>query len=160
MNGDKVGVRILLDREIDAARGLADEFVTALSKERKQSAREVLERDPAMYEREAERALIYHAFVVPDELAPGKEPEPFFPNVVAVRQMDSVLVRQFSEIYAEHQNFVSPKLGEDDVDLEELIDDLGKESGAEVSLAVLAVPTLWNCIRTLAARVRTLRTGK
>ena len=105
-NPPEIGVRILLEDEIDAARIEAMQFIKSKADKLKMSASEMLSIDAELLDREIERQLIYRAILNPDP-EEGKDYEPFFASPQAVRQLDSVLLRSLFHVYDNHQQYVS-----------------------------------------------------
>lgn len=158
-SGLTIGVRVLTEEEIDAARAEAVQYVNALAKRYKLEGRDMLTVDGELLDREIERQLVYRAFVDPDQ-GDGKQHPVFFKSPLAVRQLDSVMHRTLFHVYLDHQNYVSPLRGLSDADAEGLADALGKGQNGKVALALLDAPTLRNLARTLAVQLQSALCGK
>lgn len=156
----EVGVRILLDDEIDDARLDAVQYVQGRAKARRLDLNAMLAVDPEIVDREITRQLIFRAFVQPKEDLEKKDHLPFFPAPQAVRQLDSVMVETLFETYIDQQNYVNPLRTIDEDEARELVDALGKEHGAEVILSQYDAPSLRSLLHTLAVLLRASRPGK
>lgn len=141
----EIGLRILADGELDSARLEAARLAKKLGAD--------LDADPELLDRLIERQIIWRACVDADDQDPS--PRAFFPSAADVAGLDSVLVRELSNAYAEVQELVSPRITLDEAGVKELVDALGKEPGGTALLMRFAPPTLIACVRSLAAQLRT-----
>lgn len=157
-----IGVRILLEDEIDAARLEALQFLGVVAKRYRLEAREMLSLDAEILDREIERQLVYRAFVDPTSAGPdnASEYKAFFPAPQAVRQLDSVMQRTLFHCYLDHQNYVSPLRGFDDVEAEELAEALSKGQHAKATLALYDASSLRNLVHILAVRLASVLSGR
>ena len=156
----EVGVRILIEEEIDEARLEAVQYINARAKKLALDPHALLLIDGDLLDREITRQLIFRAFVETTEDTETKSRKPFFPSPTAVRQLDSVLVVTLFEVYLDQQNFVNPLRAIDDAEVGELVDALGKERGVDVILSQYDAPSLRSLLHFLASELRTLRGGK
>lgn len=154
-----VGVRILLDNEVDLCRMEATQYLTGKAKRMRIDYDVLMRSDPEMLDREITRQLIYRCIVSTATDESGEHPA-FFPSPEAVRQLDTVMIETLFEVYLEQQNFVNPLRGLNDVEVSELADALGKEPGAAVILSQYDAPSLRSLVHFLAAELRTLLPGK
>lgn len=150
-----VGVRILLESEIDEARLDAIQYVETQAKKRNLDSRHLLELDAELLDREVQRAIVQRAFVdvgSGGDIKPGQEPAKFFESLARVRMLDSVLLRWFFDVYLDHQNYVSPyrSLSEDAV--RELADALSKEPMSPAILAQFDADSLRRLVLSLVSR--------
>lgn len=156
-----IGVRVLLEEEIDTARAEAIQYVNAVAKRHRLDSREMLSIDGELLDREIERQLVFRAFVNPDK---GDEEEqdykPFFKAPQAVRQLDSVLQRTLFHIYLDHQNYVSPLRGLDDHEAQELAEALGKGQSGTAMLGLCDAATLRSLVHTLAVQLQSALSGR
>jgi hypothetical protein len=153
-----IGVRVLLEEEIDTARAEAIQYVNAVAKRHRLDSREMLSIDGELLDREIERQLVFRAFVDPDK---GDEDyKPFFKAPQAVRQLDSVLQRTLFHIYLDHQNFVSPLRGLDDHEAQELAEALGKGQSGTAMLGLCDAVTLRSLVHTLASQLQSALSGR
>ncbi|MCC7542354.1 MAG: hypothetical protein IT379_39415 [Deltaproteobacteria bacterium] len=137
-----LGVRILLDVDLDHARIEAQRYVKKLGAD--------LDVDPELLDREIERQVIWRAFVVPDD----PELPPFFPSDRDVRVLDSVTVRALFNVYREHQEWVSPLVALDEGGQKALIDALGKGLEPEATFSAFDANTLRRLCLSMASQLR------
>jgi hypothetical protein len=153
-----VGVRVLTEEEIDAARAEAVQYINTLAKRYRLDGRDMLTVDGELLDREIERQLVFRAFVDPDK---GEgDYEPFFKTPQGVRQLDTVLQRTLFHMYLDHQNFVSPLRGLADPEAEGLAEALGKGQSGRVALGLLDAPTLRTLVHTMAAQLHSALSGR
>jgi hypothetical protein len=157
--GDTVGVRVLLEQEVDEARLEALQYVNGMAKRYRLDARDMLSIDGELLDREIERQLVFRAFVDPDKPAEG-DYKHFFGAPQAVRQLDTVLQRTLFHLYIDHQNYVSPLRGLDETEVQELAEALGKGRNAKATLALYDAPSLRSLVHILAARLATAPSGR
>jgi hypothetical protein len=146
-----IGVRILTDEEIDAARCESVQYVNAQAKRYRLDSRDMLSVDGELLDREIERQMVFRAFVDPDKTE--GDYKPFFVSPQAVRQVDSVLQRTLFHIYLDHQNYVSPLRALDDEQARELAETLGKGPNATVALGLCDAASLRSLVHTLAVQL-------
>ena len=148
-----VGVRILLESELDETRIDAVQYVDLIAKKHRLDARSMLEMDAEILDREVMRATVLRAFVEPldGNEKPGAEPKRFFESLARVRTLDSVILRAFFEVYLEHHDYVSPYRNLDEAGVKELADALSKGPNAAVSLALYDAATLRRLALSMAA---------
>lgn len=116
-----VGIRVLTEEEIDAARAEATQYVRSLATKYRLDVREMLSVDAENLDREVQRQLVYRAFV--DGSGEG-EPKLFFNGIGRVRQLDSVMQQTLFTMYLDHQNYVNPLRGMDEDDVAGLVEAL------------------------------------
>lgn len=153
-----IGVRILTEGDLDAARVDAIQYAELLARKRNIETRRMLELDAEILDRELQRAIVFRAFVEPTEapLKPGEEPKTFFDSITRIRQhVDSVLLKAFFEVYCEHQEFVSPYRSMNDDEAKELADTLSKEPNVGAFLALYDAPSLRRLVLTLVRQCAT-----
>ena len=155
----EVGVRVLLDNEVDDARLEATQYLIGKAKAMRIDYGLLLHSDPELLQREIQRQLVYRAFVQPEPEENG-EHKSFFPSPQAVRQLDAVIVETLDEIYDDQQEHVNPLTGMSDEAVRERADTLGEGRGAEAILNSCDAPTLRTLVRILASRLSSLQTGK
>lgn len=143
----EVGIRILLDDELDDARLEAVRYLKAKKFD--------VQIDPEILDRAIVREVISRACVDPE-----KPDRPFFASAEQVRQLDAVLVATFHQHYLDHADEVNPTLRLTEEGADELAERLGKEQGASVLLSSLDAPTLRSLVRTLARRLESSRAGR
>lgn len=142
-----IGVRLLSDVECDSCRFEAMAWVTGQAKARRQVAREMLDLDASILDREMERRIIHRAFLDPDTLDDDK-PQPYFKSTAEIAELDAFTVSTLSELYAEHQNAMNPLRGLSEAEAEGLMDALGKAfadpqgPNIDLVLATYDAPTL------------------
>ena len=146
-----VGIRILLEREIDEARAEAGQYVEALAKRYRLDARDMLSIDAENLDREVQRQLVFRAFVDTDK-QPNGDYRPFFVSPTAVRDLDSVFQQTLFNVYLDHLNYVSPLRGLGEQEVEELVEALGKGQELPGLLGLYDAPTLRTLVRILAYR--------
>ena len=155
-----VGVRILTESELDEARIDAQLYIVQQAKKRQLEARDLLELDAELLDREIWRATILRAFIALDvEEQPGKEPPRFFESYPRVRALDSVLLVAFWELYKQHQNYVNPYRSLSDDEAKELADALSKGQIDPVILALYDAASLRRLVRSLVSPLATSPTG-
>ncbi len=152
-----VGIRVLTDEEIDAARAEATQYVRNLAAKYRLDVREMLSVDAENLDREVNRQLVYRAFV-----NPGGEGEPklFFDGIGRVRQLDSVMQQTLFYMYLSHQDYVNPLRGLQEDDVAALVEGLKKTPETEALLGQYDARSLLRLALTLAAELRTALTGK
>lgn len=150
--GVKVGLRVLLDEEVDGARLETAKWIREKAKEVGFDAAALLAIEPELFDRELQRQTLHRACIDP-ESDPGN-PMPFFPSDESVRKVDSVTVGALWDAFVEHQSWVSPRTAVSDEAIEELVDTLGKDSAPGVTLAHFERATLESCVLSMARRLR------
>jgi len=164
----EIGIRILLDEEIDQARAEAVQYVHLKAKALKLTPNDLLDGDPELLSREMQRQIVYKAIIDTDSVGadgcpvdPKSGPVPFFSAPMAVRQADSVFVETLFQLYTDHQDYVSPLLTAiTQEDLNEVVSTLGKGLAAEAYLGLYDAPTLRRLLRTLASQFASAPTTK
>lgn len=141
-DGVRIGVRILVDEELDYARIEAQRYVKKLGVD--------LDVDPELLDREVERQVIWRAFVNVE----NPEHPAFFPSDRDVRSLDSVTVRALFNLYREHQEYVSPLIALDEGGQKALIDALGKGLDPEVAFSAFDSNTLRRLCLSMASQLR------
>ena len=153
-----VGIRVLTEEEVDAARAEATQYARNLASKYRIDAREMLSIDAEVLDREVQRQLVYRAFVDPDK---GEgDYKPFFKAPQAVRQLDSVMQQTLFNMYLDHQNYVNPLRGLEEDDVTALVEALKKTPETEALLGLYDARSLRTLSLTLVAELRTALTGK
>ncbi len=152
-----VGIRVLIEEEIDAARAEATQYARSLAAKYRLDAREMLSIDAENLDREVQRQLVYRAFVNPEA---GGEPKPFFDGIGRVRQLDSVMLQTLFNMYLDHQNYVNPLRGLEQDDVSALVEALKKTPETEALLGLYDARSLRSLALTLAAELRTALTAR
>jgi hypothetical protein len=152
-----VGIRVLLEDEIDAARANATQYAKAIAAQYRLDVREMLSIDAEVLDREVQRQLVYRAFLNADG---DGEPKPFFDGIGRVRQLDTVMLQTLFNLYLDHQNYVSPLRGLDEDDVAGLVAALKKTPETEALLGLYDARTLRSLSLTLASELRTALIGK
>ena len=156
-----VGVRILTEEEVDAARTEATQYVEGLARKYKVDAREMLSLDAETLDREVQRQLVFRAFMDPEKVdADGVMRAPFFVAAQGVRQLDTVMQQTLFNVYLDHQNYVNPMRGMSEGEVAELSEALGKGAEPPVLLGLYDAPTLRSLVHILAGQLRSSRTSK
>ena len=157
-SGILVGVRILTEEEVDAARLDAVQYVNSLAKRARVDARDMLSVDAELLDREIQRQLVQRSFLNPEK---GEgDYKPFFPAPQAVRQLDTTLQQTLFHVYLDHQNYVSPLRGMGEAEVRELAEALGKEPTARARLGLYDAPTLRTLVHILAAQLESSQTSR
>lgn len=146
----EIGVRLLMDYEIDDARLEAHKYWAARGKKQGIGIKDLVDVDPDALDQEYMRQAVWRAFVDPDS-SPDR-PAPFVETIEDVRRMDSVIIRQLWNVYHDHLDSMDPRLKLEDAQLEEVIEQLKKERGAETILAQYAPDTLASLLRIMASQ--------
>lgn len=146
VDGQRVGVRMLRDEEVDEARVEAQHFLKEKGV--------IVEIDPEFFDREIQRRLVARAFV--DAESDADFAAPFFESVADVRSLDSVMVRHLYELYVAHVHAMDPLLGASVEEVDEIVEALGKSASAE-RLTQLDRLSLLNCVLSMASRLRAMR---
>jgi hypothetical protein len=155
--GIELGVRLLSDRDIDLARFEAQMYLESQCKKVALTLVEFVNVDPESLEREHQRQVILRAFVDPE--SPRERPSQFFSTIEQVRSLDSVLVRQFWELYVDWQDTVNPRFKLTEQEVESLVATLKDEQSTRLVLAPFERSTLTSLVRFLASRLVTSQTG-
>ena len=153
-----VGVRILLESEIDEARLDAAQYVKNEAGKRKLDAAELLSIDAELLDREVQRAIVFRAYVDADTVS-AKEVARFFQSIQAVRQLDSVIFRALFDVYLDHHNYVNPLRELSEPEVRELADALSKGQTERAFLALYDAASLRRLVLSLAALRATSPTG-
>jgi hypothetical protein len=136
-----VGVRMLRDQELDAARTAAQDFV------KKHKVELVI--DPEFFDRAIKREIISRAFY--DAASPD---EPFFSSQNEVAALDATLVAACFELYTRHQVTVDPYAHCDAEEVDELLELLKKSETSAETWRLFDAPTLWSFVLSLGSRLR------
>lgn len=158
MPGTFVGVRVLLDQEVDDARIEAQKYLQARCKKQGFDLKSYIDADPDALDREHQRQTIWRAFVDPDSDA--SNPAPFFPSDAMVRQLDSSTIQRLWEIYLDWLDVMDPRFRLNDEQLDELFEALKKGQGADRVLAQYAPDSLASLLRITVRRLLSSQTGK
>jgi hypothetical protein len=162
-----VGVRVLLESEIDQCRLDAIEYANAKAKRLKLSPAEMLAIDSEIVDREVQRAIVFRAFLDAETVGQGgdefsdsekrsggaKGPAPFFPALQAVRQLDAVMLLALSTLYLEHVEYVNPYRSLSEAEVEELADALSKGQQAPAMWERFDSDSLRRLLRSLVSRL-------
>lgn len=160
-DGKTVGVRILLEEEMDQCRSAAVQYLHDRAKKLRLDPADLLDGDPEMLGREIKRQVISVAFVDTDTIGNPNGEEKFFPGIVQVRFLDTVMMETLWNVYLSHQQHVNPLLSfTSQADVESLVDELGKEPGAQAILSWYDAPSLRSLVLTLVDRRQTAQSGK
>lgn len=159
-----VGVRLLLDSEIDQCKIDALQYVRGAADTLKLSVHEMLSISPELLDREEKRMVLYQSFLDVDTLD-SAEPQRFFMAPGQLRQLDALLVDTLMELYLAHQNEANPLHGLDEGEVAELVDALGKVSESKdtpigLLLGLYDAPTLRHFVRILIVRHKIAPTDK
>lgn len=154
-----IGVRVLLDSEVDACRENAAVYVKGRADRLKLNVAELLHIDPDLQHREQQRQVIATAFVkLPAE--DGKH-APLFASPTQVAQLDATLVQALWYVYEDHQRFVSPVSELDQEQLDELVAAVKKSpQKADMYLAHYGAQTLSRLLRSMVALLPSAPTSK
>lgn len=144
-----MGIRILSDAEHDEAREAASKYTAQRAKELLIEAPALLAIDPEHGDPEVQRQIIARAFVDIDGPKPPADTKPFFPSPQAVRQLPAVDREVLFQMYAEHQNSVSPLETLDGDQIAELKAAIKKEHVGTALLGMYDAPTLRSLLRSL-----------
>ena len=154
VEGEEVGVRILTEEDIDAARADAAQHVELEAKRLKLDSLRLLSVDPEFMDREFQRQIIARAFFdAEDSPADRSKSKPFFATARAVRQCDAPLVETLYQLYVVHQNSVSPLVELDAEDVKELADALSKGQTSMAILGAYDAPTLRSLVLSIVHRL-------
>lgn len=158
---DEIGVQLLTEREIDQARFAAQDYLEGRSKSYDMDLERFVRIDPESFDREHQRQIIYAAFVdIDDADLPPEKRAKFFPDVHAVRTLDSVLTQQLWEAYLDYQDAINPRINLTAKEVEELAASLKDGPISEAVLAPFERSTLTSLVRTLAKQRSISPTGK
>lgn len=149
-SGITVGVRCLVETEIDEAQVRAQCYLEGLCKRNELGFKTFVDIDPEGLEREKKRQMIAVAFRDPDN-----ESVPFFASVVQVRKLNSVAVSRLWELYMEHHDKVNPYYNLSKEQAVELADAIKKELPGADLLAGFGRDTLCSLVRSLAGQLAT-----
>lgn len=160
-----VGVRVLLESEIDQCRLDAITYAHAKAKRLNLSPVEMLSIDSEIVDREVQRAIVFRAFVDADTLDKSdgdgkkKDPAPFFSTLQAVRQLDAVMLLCLSTLYLEHVDYVNPYRNLGEAEVEELADALSKGLPTKASWERFDSDSLRRLLRSLVSQLGKSPTG-
>lgn len=153
----EIGVQLISEREIDLARFEAQTYLDRQAKKVQLALLEFVQIDPESLDREHQRQVILRAFVdvdAPANLPPDKR-VPFFPNIEAVRTLDSVMTQALWELYVDWQDTINPRVHLTEEEVSELIASLKEEPTANILLAHFERDTLHRLLRILVTRLQT-----
>lgn len=153
LEGVQVGVRVLLDQEIDDARLGAQQYYERRCSQLGLDASRFLQGDPDALDREFQRQMLQRALVDPE--SPEDDRRPFFPADTDIRRLTSVQVQRLWEVYLDWQDAVYPRelLSKEAID--ELVEALKKKDAEKAVLAHFAPDTLASLVRSLAEQLST-----
>lgn len=140
----EVGVRILTDDQLDAAR------LSAAAYCKKRGADVSI--DPEFFDRAVQREIVALAIVDPD--APADEPRTFFASAEDVRQLDASILLTLWQSYLAHADAVSPLRKLDESEVRDLVEALGKGSPPAGLLSGLDAGSLRRLSISLALALR------
>ena len=143
----EVGIRILLEAEIDAAREEAQAYIRG----RKVS----VDLDPEFLDRVIMRAMLCRACVDVDD-----EKTAYFADLEEVGQLDAVLTQTLWQAYLDHQDSVNPLESLNPEAVDRLVEALGKGSSGEARLSGLDAPSLRSLVRSMARLLKTSPASK
>lgn len=152
-----VGIRVLTEEEVDAARAEATQYAKNLAAKYRIDAREMLSIDAEVLDREVQRQLVYRAFVNAEK---GDGDNRFFGAPQAVRQLDTVMQQTLFNMYLDHQNYVSPLRDLEDDEVAGIVAALKKTPETEALLGLYDARSLRSLSLTLAAELRTALTAR
>lgn len=158
----KVGIRILLDEEVDQAYADAVQHIGVVAKNLRTTPLALLEANAELLDRENRRQLVFRAYL---NVSAEEQPSPdqakrFFPSPTAVRQLDSELVDTLYAMYLNHQNYVNPLRGLTEQEVGDIASQLGKGPGAAALLGSYDAPTLRTLVHILAGQLQNSPTTK
>lgn len=148
----EVGIRILLDEEIDDARLAAQQYLERRCSKLGLDAQRFIHGDPDALDREFQRQMLQRALVDPE--SPEDDRRPFFASDSDIRRITSVQVQRLWELYLDWQDAIYPRAALEPEALDELVEALKKEEGQPDVLVHFERDTLVSLVRSLVARLR------
>lgn len=148
-------VRLLADKDVDAAKLGAFKFLQDEAKRLGVEPGVLLAVDPEIYEREKTRQILFRAFVETTEPEPGKERPLFFPSVAYLRELDTVMVQALLDLYLEHQETRTTERRLDEDAVRKLVGAVSTSENPLALVSLLDHVTLQTLVRELAARLAT-----
>jgi hypothetical protein len=151
-NGIEVAVRCLSESELDACRIEAQRELRDRAKTRAWDPASTADVDPDLLTRLIERQVVWRAFY--DTATIGSEtPSPFFPTPRDVETLDSTTTTNLMHAYLEHQEWINPRAGLSDEEVDSLVDALGKAQSVPVLLARYERGTLLRFVTSMGRRL-------
>lgn len=154
----EIGLRVISDFEIDTARFQAQIYLEHRCKRAQLTLLDFANIDPEGIEREQQRQTLLVACV--DAESEDDDPRPFFAHIEQVRGLDSVLIAQLWDAYTDFTDSISPRLNLSEEEVADLVASLKDEREAKALLAAFDRDTLQSLLRTMAAELLNLATGK
>lgn len=140
----RIGVRLLSDAELDAARLEAQSIC--------EKRRANMAIDPEFFDRTLHREIVSRAFVDAD-----KHEDAFFGSQKDVAELDNLTVRSLYELYIAHHQAMDPYAFCPPEEVERLVRTLGESSSSEAILSLYDAPTLRSFVTSMASLLRETR---